>query len=107
MESFNFECEKCKFKCNYISQWNDHLLSKRHTGEKRKERTDKILSDKCQFCDYKPSKTTNLKLHYLNKHATVEERKNGFIFYCNKCDFGCFTQILFTRHLETKKHNSN
>lgn len=107
MESYKFECEKCEFKCNYISQWNDHIVSKRHTGEKRKERCDKILSNKCELCDYKPTKITNMKLHYLNKHATIEERKKDFSFYCDKCNFGCFVEILFTRHLETKKHISN
>ena len=49
-------------------------------------------------------KTTNFKLHYLNKHATKEERKQEFKFYCEKCDFGCFVEVLLNRHLETKKH---
>jgi hypothetical protein len=31
----------------------------------------------------------------------------GNKFYCNKCDFGTFGEILFTRHLETKKHINN
>jgi len=48
-----------------------------------------------------------MKLHYLNKHATFEERQNGFTFYCDKCDFGCFVEVLYTRHLETKKHINN
>ena len=25
-------------------------------------------------------------------------------YYCEKCDFGCFGEILLNRHLETKKH---
>ena len=66
MEHPKFECNKCQFKCNFISQWNDHINSKRHTGEKRKERCDKILSN-CELCNYIPTKTTNMKLHYLNK----------------------------------------
>jgi hypothetical protein len=103
MESKYF-CEKCQYKCNYQSEWNDHLLCKKHTGEKRKPRSDKILEEKCKFCDYKPTKTTNLKLHYLNKHASKEERIKDFPYYCDKCDFGCFTDILFKRHLETLKH---
>ena len=81
--------------------------SKRHIGENRKERCDKILSEKCELCDYKPTKTTNMKLHYLNKHASFEERQIGFNFYCYKCDFGCFVEILYIRHLETKKHINN
>jgi hypothetical protein len=107
METSKFECDKCQFNCNFVSQWNDHINSKRHTGEKRKERCDKLLSDKCELCDYKPTKMTNMKLHYLNKHATLEERKNGFPFYCEKCDFGCFVEVLYSRHIETKKHISN
>ena len=63
MEISKFECEKCQFKCNFMSQWNDHINSKKHTGEKRKERCDKILSEKCELCDYKPTKTTNMKLY--------------------------------------------
>ena len=89
-------------KCVFVSQWNGHINSKKHTGEKRKERCDKILSEKCEYCDYKPTKTTNMKLHYLNNHATKEERQNGFSFYCDKCDFDCFVEVLYTRHLETK-----
>lgn len=102
----SFVCDKCQFKCNFVSQWNDHINSKRHTGEKRKERCDKILSN-CELCNYIPTKTTNMKLHYLNKHATKDERKNEFTFYCEICDFGCFVEILFSRHLETKKHICN
>jgi ribosomal protein L35 len=103
MES-KYYCKKCQFKCNFISIWNEHLLSKTHTGEKRKERNDKILEEKCKFCDYKPTKTTNYRLHYLNKHAQKEERIKEFPFYCDKCDFGSFNQILLDRHLETEKH---
>ena len=103
MES-KFFCEKCQYKCNYLSEWNEHLLSKKHTGEKRKARSDKILEEKCKYCDYKPTKTTNYRLHYLNKHAPKEERIKEFPFYCEKCDFGSFNKILLDRHLETEKH---
>jgi len=68
------------------------------------ERNDKILEEHCSFCDYKPTKTTNYKLHYLNKHATKEEREKDFPFYCKKCDFGSFNKVLLDRHLETDKH---
>jgi len=43
-----------------------------------------------------------MKLHYLNTQATFEEIQNGFIFYCEKCEFDTFGDILFTRHIETK-----
>ena len=37
---FKYFCEKCQYKCNYPSEWDEHLESKKHTGEKRKERCD-------------------------------------------------------------------
>jgi ribosomal protein L35 len=105
MEEFKYNCEKCQFKTTYLSHWNEHLTSKKHTGEKRKERSDKILEEQCKLCNYNSNKTTNMKLHMLTKHATKEERQKEMKFYCEKCDFGCFVQILFDRHLETKKHS--
>jgi hypothetical protein len=43
-----------------------------------------------------------IRLHILTKHSGPERRKKEFKYYCEKCDFGTFTQILFTRHLEAK-----
>ena len=105
MEEFKYNCEKCQFKTTYLSHWNEHLTSKKHTGEKRKQRNDKIIEEQCKLCNYNSNKTTNMKLHMLTKHSTKEERQKEMKFYCEKCDFGCFVQILFDRHLETKKHS--
>ena len=44
---------------------------------------------------------------YVNKHSNFEERKKDFIFYCKKCDFCCFVEVLYSGHLETKKHINN
>ena len=99
-----YYCEKCSFHANYLSHWNNHLESKKHNGEKRKERSDKVLEPKCNLCNYETDKTINMKQHYLNNHATKEERQKEFIFYCVKCDFGSFSKFLFDRHLETLKH---
>jgi hypothetical protein len=101
---FKFNCEKCYYSCNYLSEWNEHLTTKKHTGEKRKERSDKILQDQCTFCEYKSNKTSNMKTHILTNHSTVEERKIHMKYYCEKCDFGTNAEILFKRHLETQKH---
>ena len=101
---FKYNCEKCQYKCNYISHWNEHLVSKKHTGEKRKVRSDKILEEQCKFCNYKSAKLTNMKLHILTNHSTKEERKKEMKCYCDKCDFGTNAKILFQRHLETQKH---
>ena len=100
-----YNCEKCQYKCNYLSEWNEHLTCKKHTGEKRKERCDKILVEKCTFCDYKSTKTSNMKLHILTHHSTKEDRKVNFKFYCEKCNFGCFSESCYNIHNLTQKHN--
>ena len=52
-----------------------------------------------RFCD-----GINMKTHKLTKHSSTEQRKMEFKFYCEKCDFRTFGELLYTRHLETKKH---
>ena len=106
MES-KYYCEKCCFRTNFLSHWEQHTESKKHNGEKRKERCDKFLEPKCKFCNYETNKTTNMKQHYLNKHGSKEERQKEFLFYCDNCDFGCFIKLLFDRHLESIKHQNS
>lgn len=97
-------CEKCEYSCIYLSEWKEHTITKKHTGEKRKERNDKILDEQCKFCQYKSIKSSNMKTHILTHHSTKEERKKNMKYFCDKCDFGTNAEILFNRHLETLKH---
>jgi hypothetical protein len=100
-----FCCEKCDYACAYPAHWKQHIESVKHLNEgKRKTRCDKILDPQCPLCSYKTNNSCGMKTHQLTKHATTEERSKEFKFYCDKCDFGTFGEILFTRHLETKKH---
>jgi hypothetical protein len=100
-----FCCEKCDYTCNYPSHWVQHTESVKHLNEgKKKPRYNKILVPQCSLCIFKTNNLTNMKTHRLTKHSTTEERMKDFKFYCDKCDFGTFAEILFTRHLETKKH---
>ena len=100
-----FICGKCDYKCAYPAHWKQHIESAKHLNEgKRKTRCDKILDPQCELCAFKTNNLTNMKAHKLTKHSDPEERLKGFTLYCDKCDFGTFAEILFTRHLETKKH---
>jgi hypothetical protein len=75
-----------------------------YNNGKRKTRSDKVLEPKCKHCEYKTNNLTCMKVHCLTQHSNKEERKNEFKYYCEKCDFGTYAEILFTRHCETKKH---
>ena len=100
-----FYCVDCDYKCIYLAHWKQHIESDKHSnGGKRKPRCDKILEPKCEFCEFTTNNLTNMKTHKLTKHSSKEEQKIGFKYYCDKCEFGTFGDILFTRHLETKKH---
>lgn len=46
-----------------------------------------------------------MRVHILTQHSTPEERKKQFKYYCECCDFGTLGEVLYNRHLETKKHN--
>jgi len=70
-----------------------------------KTRSDKVLEPKCKYCEYTTKNLTCMKVHCLTHHSTKEDRKKEFKYYCDKCDFGTYAEILFTRHCETKKHN--
>jgi hypothetical protein len=88
----------------YESHWKQHIESNKHKNGGIQTRSDKVLEPKCKFCNFESNNLTNMTVHVLTKHSTPEQRKNDFKYYCEKCDFGTFTQILFTRHLETQKH---
>jgi hypothetical protein len=38
---YKYICEKCNYKCDYISQWNKHIETELHKTGKRKKRTNK------------------------------------------------------------------
>lgn len=105
MDNYKFSCDKCNYKTNLKMAYKKHLETTLHKTGKRKVRSDKkniIL--KCELCDYTTINKYNYNVHMLNNHLTKEEREKQFKFYCNKCDFGCFTQTSFDIHLSTKKH---
>lgn len=98
-----YYCECCNYKCVYPAHWKQHLECEKHKNNGiRKTRSDKVFEPNCKLCDYTTTRTTNMKLHYLNNHANKEERKKEFKYYCEACDFGNFSKGLFKLHMETK-----
>jgi ribosomal protein L35 len=102
-----FYCDKCNYTCIYESHWKQHTESKKHQNIDRQPRSDKVLEPKCKLCQFESNNLTNMTVHILTKHSTPDKRKKEFKYYCEKCDFGTFTEILFTRHQEAKKHIAN
>lgn len=42
----NFECKKCDFKCSKQSDWNRHILTRKHNNDSKMIVTDSILTPK-------------------------------------------------------------
>ena len=106
LETFKYNCNKCNFNSNYLSQWNKHISTEFHKTGKRKIRSDKKYNEKCSYCEYVTNGNTNMKQHILNEHGTSEERKSKFKYYCDYCDYGTFAKSFFEKHKQTKKHNT-
>jgi len=67
-------------------------------------RKDVKINYKCELCDYENVNKNNYLTHKLNNHSTKDQRKITFKYYCDKCDFGVFTESMINQHNETKRH---
>lgn len=100
-----YYCNMCDYMCEYNSHWLQHLNCNKHKNNgKRLPRCDKSFDTKCKNCVYETNNLVSMRLHYLTKHSNKEDRKKEFKYYCASCDSGTFSDVLFNRHNETKKH---
>ncbi len=104
---YKYMCDKCNYKCKYESEWNKHVNTNLHITGKRKERIDKKEPFKCESCDYKTKNKTTLKQHKFNEHSNKKERKEGFKYYCEICDFGIFSKDIYSVHVNSEKHKKH
>jgi hypothetical protein len=101
---YKYKCENCQLYTNSKSTYDKHMISGKHMNGKRSIRSDKKLLDKCPNCDYTSSTNTGMRFHILNNHSTKKDRKDNFNFYCEYCDYGSFSEPMYKKHMETKKH---
>ena len=101
----NKYCEKC----NKIFTSNTHLRihydTDLHKTGQRKVKSNRKPDLICNICNlYTTRQTTNLKVHILNNHSNLEEKKKGFKFYCEVCNYGIDNENKYLHHLEIIKH---
>ena len=100
-----YKCDKCHYETHLVYSYKKHCNTELHKTGKRKPRSDKVADNyKCDKCNYITTAKLNLKTHVLNNHSSKDEKKSGFKHYCDKCDFGVFTESSFKVHLDTQKH---
>lgn len=101
-----YNCETCKYSCQYKSNWLTHIESNKHKNNGiiiNKKWQNKFIGN-CTLCEYKTTQEIAFKNHMLTKHSTNEEKKNNFKFYCTACNYGTFDTALWKTHCNTKKH---
>ena len=106
MEESKYSCKKCNYYTNLLSSYNTHLKTELHENGKRKTRSDKIIMEPftCEKCNYQNMNKLNFRMHMLNNHLSIAEKEKEFLFYCKICNFGCFAEICYKKHVETNKH---
>jgi len=103
---FKYNCEKCDYHINAKSLYDKHLLTGKHLTGARMIRCDKQLIEKCEICGYVPANVNYMKLHALNAHSTIEDRKKSFPYYCEICDYGTFFEKVHDQHLISRNHKN-
>ena len=101
----NNNCEKCNKKFTSNTHYLIHCETELHKTGKRKTRTDKQGELKCNICNlYSTSQQSTLKIHILNNHSSIEEKKKEYKYYCEYCDIGYLVEHKINTHLNTLKH---
>jgi hypothetical protein len=82
------------------------LNTEKHKTGKNKVRFDKHYPEKCEDCDFRPYDNKSYIQHKLSFHASIEEKKSKFRYYCEKCNFGTYAEIHYNNHIVTIKHKA-
>ncbi len=103
-KKYKYGCIKCDYFTNAQSAYEKHLITGKHKNGKNSTRCDKKYPEKCETCGYEPKNNKSYIEHKLLYHSTIEERKNYYKYFCEKCNYGTTSENLYNNHLETTKH---
>jgi hypothetical protein len=81
MTSYKYNCISCNYNTNHKSNYNKHLLSKKHIENNQKV-TNKYI---CDLCNYETNKKFNYDTHLISKkHKLIfcEEIDDNEIYKC-------------------------
>jgi hypothetical protein len=98
-KKYKYICELCHFNTLYLSEWIKHEKTDKHKRGGKKKTT------KCNICNYTSISHSNIKMHFLSKHSTKEERMLEK-YYCKYCDKVFFCNQYMKTHVNTKYHNN-
>lgn len=99
MSKKEFYCQLCDFTTLKPSHWLTHTKTQKHLRNGAKK------THNCKECDYVASTPWNLRMHFLTKHATKEERQKQK-YYCPDCDLVFFSPLFYDSHMKGIRHKN-
>jgi hypothetical protein len=93
-------CKCCQYQAKFPSEFNKHLLSKKHARQGKKK------DYSCTECEYVATTHWNLKIHHATKHMTLEQKK-ALKYYCIICNSVTFSQMYYNQHVNSTMHKNN
>ena len=77
-------CDKCNYKCRYLSDWNAHISTRKHNFFGMPQKSQKVATKKTECLE------------------DPEEYKKTY--ECVYCNYYCSKKYNFEKHLQTAKH---
>ena len=98
----NLYCKMCEFQATRPAEFVRHIGSIKHQRDGLKL---KDCDNKCEICEKIFSNHFALKIHKLQIHGTIEEKRQHK-YYCETCDVIFLSQLFMDKHLAGKKHKN-
>jgi hypothetical protein len=98
----NLFCEICKFQAVRPAEFIRHVESNKH---KRNGLKIKDTVFKCELCDKILINHFSYKIHKIQMHATLEEKRKQR-YYCEICDVVFLSKLYMDKHNIGIRHNN-
>ena len=69
-----FECEKCDYSCSKKSEWNRHMLTRKHKNRTNRTKNIQKISNEKFICECGKSYNARNSLWYHKKKCEYEEK---------------------------------
>lgn len=105
MEKTIFYCEKCDYRANKLSHWEEHISTKKHANKNQTNFTPECYD--CKLCDVKCSHLSILRRHEKTKGHIKKCQSPPENYDCTLCNVKCYHLSTFNRHKQTKGHKKS
>jgi hypothetical protein len=101
-------CKNCDYECRDLSNWNKHIKTNKHLGNKKISESTKQTTTYCNSTAASQS-SNDINDLILGNHeiSKLPEKLPEKLLECNVCAYTCCKQSLLEKHNATTKHKKN